>query len=527
MSRFTSRFADRVVGVLSGFDRLALRGTLRAYAYEDGLGKYLSYCGVLLKDFGRFVEGITKRVREASLAASLEAGREVRYLPSSRDSKEEIARAIAERDHITEGPICVLKCVEPCSSFDVHRNPETRELELVLEERKCLHLYHYQFHPVFGFMGARLQTWFPFGIQICINGREWLARQMDAQGMSYERRDNCFISVADFERAQQLLDAQLTANWPVLLQGIAADLNPIHKELFGEKLSYYWSVRQSEWATDIVFSDPKFLERLYPELVLYAMTALGSGDILRYLGRRVQANGKPYLRFNGEVTSDLKERHEGVRIKHTVNGNSLKAYDKAYELGLQLALLRIEMTMSNPEDFRVWRPKEGGPEDDLAWRELRRGIADMHRRAQVSQRANERYLDALAGVREDARLGQLAAKVARPVTWKGKRVRALNLLGSEDCALLDAIARGEFVVNGLRNRDLQRILFKGDPSSPQEARRRSAAVTRKLRLLRAHGIITKVQHTHRYQVTREGRTLLTAMASARRTPVDELLRMAA
>lgn len=527
MNRFRSRFADKIVGVLSGFDRLALRGTLRAYSYEEGFGKYLSHCGVLLKDFGTFVEGITKRVREASLAACLEAGREVRYLASSRDSKEEIAREIAERDQITEGLICVLKCVEPCRSFDVHRNPKTQQLELVAEERKCLHLYHYQMHPVFGFMGVRLQTWFPFGIQICINGREWLARQMDAEGMSYERRDNCFLRVDDFERAQQLLEAQLAVNWPELLQGIAADVNPMHRKLFGEKGGYYWSLRQSEWATDIVFNDPQFLERLYPELVLHAMTALGSGDVLRYLGKRVQANGRPDVRFDGEVTSDMKQRHEGVRIKHAVNGNSVKAYDKAYDLALRLALLRIELTMSDPEQFRVYRPKEGGPEDEMGWRVLRRGVADIHRRAEVSQRANERYLEALASVREDTRLGQLVARVTQPVFWKGKRARALNVFGNEDAALLDAVGRGEFAVSGLRNRDLQRILFQGEPSSPQEARRRSAAVTRKLRLLRAHGILAKVQCTNRYQVTAEGRRLLTATVGARRAPVDELLRMAA
>ena len=76
--------------------------------------------------------------------------------------------------------------------------------------------------------------------------------------------------------------------------------------------------------------------------------------------------------------------------------------------------------MSDPEEFRVYRPKEGGPDDELAWRVLRRGVADIHRRAQVCQRANERYLDALAGVREGARLGELAAKVTHPVSWKGK-----------------------------------------------------------------------------------------------------------
>jgi hypothetical protein len=40
-------------------------------------------------------------------------------------------------------------------------------------------------------MNARLQTWFPFNIQICLNGREWLARAMDREGLRYEKRENC------------------------------------------------------------------------------------------------------------------------------------------------------------------------------------------------------------------------------------------------------------------------------------------------------------------------------------------------
>ena len=63
-------------------------------------------------------------------------------------------------------------------------------------------------------MHARIQTWFPFGIQIYINGREWLAKTMDANQLGYIRRDNCFVALAEPERAQQLMDQQLsTASW--------------------------------------------------------------------------------------------------------------------------------------------------------------------------------------------------------------------------------------------------------------------------------------------------------------------------
>ena len=84
-----------------------------------------------------------------------------------------------------------------------------------------------------------------------------------------------------------------------------------------------------------------------------------------------------------------------------MNTNSVKLYDKAFtSVG---SVLRAEGAITGVADFRVYRPKEGEPGGDVAWRPLRRGIADLHRRAEVSRRA-ERYLDALATVEQDVTL---------------------------------------------------------------------------------------------------------------------------
>ena len=116
----------------------------------------------------------------------------MKYLPSSAVDKEKAASALPAQQKITEGLVCVLTCVEPCQSFEVYRHAESRRWELQSRRRKCLFLYPYGIHPVFGFMHARIQTCFPLAVQICLNGREWLARQMDAVGLRYLRQDNCF-----------------------------------------------------------------------------------------------------------------------------------------------------------------------------------------------------------------------------------------------------------------------------------------------------------------------------------------------
>ena len=179
MQSFIQRHAAKVIGVLSGFDRVRLRGTLRWLANRDGMRNYLFAANILFKDFKDYVMGVTERIRAASHRLAEEAGRPLLYLNSTAISKEETARQIAERDGVKEGLICVLTCTEPCYSYHVRRNPEKRLLELHGERRKCLHHYFYFQHSEFGLMHLRLQTWFPFQVMVCVNGRLWLARQLD------------------------------------------------------------------------------------------------------------------------------------------------------------------------------------------------------------------------------------------------------------------------------------------------------------------------------------------------------------
>ena len=180
-----------------------------------------------------------------------------------------------------------------------------------------------------------------------------------------------------------------------------------------------------------------------------------------------------------------------------------------------------ETTLNNVKDLGVYRPKEGGPEDDLQWRPMRKGIADLHRRAEVSGKANQRLLDALASVDDSQRVEELTADIQQHTTYNGRRVRGLRPW-SEDKELLTAVNHGEFLINGFRNRDLQRLLYSGDAASPEQRRRRSAAVSGKLRMLRAHGVIQKVGGTHRYLVSIHGRVILVAVLTTAKTSVQQL-----
>ena len=522
MQQFVAKHAEHVIGTLSGFDRLVFRGTMRALCSRSGLMSYLWAVQVRLTDFAAHALKLTEQLKDASLSLARQIGRPVQYLTSAASTKEDIARRIAAADHIDAGLICVLTAVEPCWSFEIVRQRASKRIEAEPRYRKCLHLYHYQIHPRFGFMSARIQTWLPFRIQICVNGREWLARGMDAAGLRYVRRDNCFSWLEHPERAQHLMDQQLRSDWPVLLNQVARSLNPLHETMFAAfPMEYYWSTYQSEWATDVMFRRPAVLAHLYPRLVQHGLTTFLSPDVMRFLGRKAPPGGGLPRRLEAEVVSDVKRRAEGVRIKHRVGENTVKMYDK------QASVLRVETTINDVDDFKTFRAPENKPDAAPSWQRMRKGVADLPRRAEVSQAANDRYLQALASVEDTTSLGEHAARLCRPVRYQGRRVRALNPYASKDAALLAAISRGEFALNGLRNRDLRVLLFPKPARNQIEQKRQAAVISRKLRLLRAHRLIRKVPHTHRYHLTNAGRIAVTALIAARNANTQELTKMAA
>ena len=529
MKHFIQRHASKVMGSLSGFDRVRLRGTLRWLSNARGMMGYLSAMNVLLKDFTGFAKGVTKQIRDRAEADAQQAGRPLIYLNSSQTSKEEQAREIAKRDKIREGLICTFTCVEPCYSHSVGPNRALKRLELRYGPAKCLHQYHYLLDPQLGFLNVRLQTWFPFTMHVCLNGREWLARQMDGAGLGYWQRDNCFVDLQDVESSQQLMNAQLRVNWSSLMSRLTRQVHPLHRVLFRDPPNpYYWSVNESEWATDVMFRSPETLAELYPRLIRHGISALRSPEVMRFLGHRTPLQGGINGHFQGEVVSDLRARPEGVRIKHRAGANSIKMYDK------QGTVLRVETTLNDAGPLKVYRTAEKQASRTRRtskpvkrWRPLRKGVADLARRAKLCQAANERYLETMAKVEDTTPLGKLTEKLCQPTQYQGRAVRALNPWSEADGKVFAAVCRGEFAIQGFRNSDLRPLLFSDKPTTAAEARRQSAAVYRRLRLLRAHGLIQKIPKTHRYQLTAHGRTTLVALLHAQQANTSQLIAFAA
>lgn len=499
MEQFLSIHQAAIVGTLTMYDRIIFKGYLSRLFMGNSFARFLTGQGVLLKEFSAYVQKTTEELKAEVKSLAQEAGRPYIYLNAAFTkakgrSKEELARTIAAEDGITEGLICVFATLEGCTSFSVRKNRATHKLEIVRERRKCLHFYFYYFDAEFGFMHIRLQSWFPFTIQVYINGREWLARQFEQQGIHAERYENCFLHIDKLEAARELCDRFGHREWPRVLDALARRVNPklalVEQAGFG---SYYWVIDQCEIATDVMFKDRAHLLQLMPDLRQGALLGFSAQDVMRFLGRKLHGN------FQAEVISDLKKRPEGWRIKHFIAGNSIKMYDK-------FSVLRIETTLNNAHEFKVLTETA----DQWRWMPMGKGVANMWRHYQVATQANHRYLDALAHVRLKGEAVAELDDLCRSHTKDGQRYARFNPVGAADSKLFASALAGEHLINGFRNGDLCARLYDRPPASPTEAKRRCARVSRLIAKLRGHGLVAKVKNSRLYRVTLRGCRLMSA-----------------
>jgi hypothetical protein len=501
---FEELHADRVVGSLAMFDRMIFKGYLTRLYPRENVRCFLWTQGVALKDFTAYAKATTERIANNARRLVTEAGRPVISFDHVKtrnraQRKDELAKAIAERDGITEGIVCLISAVEPCMSFQVRKSMKTGRLEATRRERKCLHHYLYVIDPEFGFMHVRIQGWIPYEIQIYVNGREWLARQLDRRRIGYVRHDNALVKIDNLAVAWELCERFAHRAWPRVLNAFARLLNPILPAIRAADYGgYYWVLDQAEIATDVMFKTRPDLLAVWPDLVRHAALNLSSEDVLGFLGRKLHPS------LAAEVVTDAKRRPEGWRIRHRMAGNWVKVYDKA-------SVLRVETVINNPREFRILRvvtDDEGRRE--RRWCEMRKGVSDLWRSFQVGMGANQRYLEALAAAPLQGEGVAALDALCRPRTNHGRCVARFNPLNPGDLALFRAALAGEHVIVGFRNGDLTRRLYRRPPADRDEAHRRCERVSRLIVKLRGHGLVAKVPRSRLYRVTRYGQRVMTA-----------------
>jgi hypothetical protein len=497
LSRFVAKFTSLIVAVLSGFDRALFKGHL-PISNGPALEGFVD-CVLKIRrcDFMAFAEEQSEaRVDHAKRLAE-EAGVEYRFLQGSHRKDKLVDEILRQRSDLVEGLIAVFCCMECCPSFKLaHGEGRPR---LVNARRQQRALYFYFLDPQLGLIHIRLTTWFPFTIQVYVNGHSRLAQEMLRQRLGFNLQDNAFTALDDPRAAQELADSFADLKWTKILDRRARRVNPLMFERWFRGLCYYWVVDQAEYATDLIFAGREALAGLYPRLLDRAAVNFSAKDILGFLGRR------SHPRFDGEVLTDCqKGRQPGARIKHRVKNNGLKMYDK---FGW---VLRIETVINDPHEFRVRRLRTREGRRVMMWCPMNKGVINLYRYREVALAANRRYLDALAVVDDPAPAYRQVEELTEPVVVSGRSHAGFNPASPGDVGLFQAVLDGDHLLRGFRNAEIREALY-GSVEDAGQRRRQSHAVGRMLKRLHVRGLLVKVPHSHRWHVSGKGHQVLGAV----------------
>jgi hypothetical protein len=298
LSRFVTKFTSLIVAVLSCHDRVIFKGHL-PISYGSALEQFVDHVLKMRRDdFMGFAAKQADTLVAHGKQLAQQAGAEYRFLQGAH-RKDELVDGILRKRPISDGLVCVFWCMECCGSFrliggkDRPRLVNTRRLQPVL--------YFYYLDPKLGLIHIRLQTWFPFPVQVYVNGHSYLAQQLLQRGLGFIQQDNAFTALDDPKAAQKLADSFVRQNWPKLLNRLVRQVNPLMNDAWFRSLSYYWVVDQAEYSTDLIFTSREALAGIYPRLVDHAAVNFSAKDILTFLGRRY------HPRFEGEVLTHCQK----------------------------------------------------------------------------------------------------------------------------------------------------------------------------------------------------------------------------
>ena len=493
---------EKINGVLETFDRMIINGYILQLCNYNQFLYYLIKNNIKLKDFNQFALSQTKSLCNHIDEYIKNNNVEVKHFQVSNFDKDELARKDFEKYPDKIGLVSGFSTVEVCNTMTVKPNHDTKKLEVTSRSTKCKHYYLYYNDQEFGWMFIKIQTWFPYNVQIYINGREYLSKLLDKNNIKYEMFNNSFSYIEDFDKAQELANNILNQKISDSFDGLINQINnllPNITEIFSA--SYYWCIDQCEFATDINFKSRNDLENFYKTLVETTYFAFSSEDIYSFFGRNIN-----YINNlkKGEIVSDLRHRYQGYRIKFKINNNQIKMYDKGNNL-------RIEVTINNPKDFKILKEREKILEHkeivkEKVWLPMGKSISNLYRYVEISKSIIKRYIEALPEIDLNKPTLREIKNVSEKIEVNEKIISGFNLLNNETLKVLQVISNGKYLINGFTNKSKRKEIFKESDSKYIINK-----TTRLLFKLKAHGIIKKVARKNKYYLTTNGRNLISSI----------------
>jgi len=485
MNLLTERYASKIRGVLSCFDRVVITGTIPEICHAKAMTDHLFLAKIRIFDYTKFAEPLRDEIRNNAERLAQENGLEIEFIRKKDFRKEKrLKKILAERGDYP-GLVHIFSAMEPCPSFKPWHDKKTGKTFLKSTEAKCLYYYFYFLHEDLGLCYLRVPTWAPFRLQFSYNGHHQLATRLRKRGIGYRLIENGFVEIEDFEAAQKLVDTLRVEKLQRELDRVARQFCPVIRHF---PSGYHWSLMQVELATDVVFKRQSDLQSLYETLTRTAIHAVKPAQVATFLGRKLHGN------YGGDMGNHFTTRIEGTRIRHQMGPVSIKMYDK---LGI---ILRIETTTVDVSFFKHHRRvehREGGWEMKVA--PVKKSIYSLPVLDELMSAANRRYLEFISAI-EDSTVGrQNLEKISKPAEDGQRTYRGFNFFAEEDHQLFEALVRGEFNIHGFKNCLLRAVLV--GKSGPQ--------VSRMLKRLLLHGLIKRVRGTYRYYLTRLGKKVVT------------------
>jgi len=491
------KYNDKINGVLSTFDRMIIKGYILQLCNYRQFLYYLIQNNIKLKNFGDFaykqtgllLYNIDKYISDNNV--------KLQYINSTNIDKGELALEDFNKDTSKTGLISAFSVVELCDTMTVVSNKDLKKLEVASRKTKCKHYYLYYNDLEFGWMFIKIQTWFPYNVQIYINGREYLSKLLDKENINYQMYNNSFSYIEDYNKAQDLADSILNKDISSSLDGLIKPINnllPNIQETVGH--SYYWCVAECEFATDITFKSRSDLEKIYKPLVETSFFTFSSSDIYSFFGRNVS---RIHNFTKGEIVSDLRNRYHGYRIKFMIDKNKVKMYDKYNNL-------RIEVTINNPRDFKILKDKEKiiNHKEIVStkeWVPMGKSIVNLYRYSGISTEIIKRFINALPEINDT----KVAVKEIKSISEKkevnNRFYSGFNILNKETITIFQVIASGDFIIKGFTNKSIRNRIYNNIDSKIINK------VTRLLSKLKVHGIIKKIHKRNKYYLTSKGRDI--------------------
>jgi len=449
MADLVQRYGDQILGVLSCYDRVIVRGRIAEIDYAKGMAVYLRAHQVRLFDFPNFAQPFRDEIRSNAEQLAREHGIEIKFIRHHEERKEAIVAKLLEQRGDAPGLVAILSALEVCPTFEARYDKKTDRTLLRPDRAKCLHYYFYFIDEDLGLCFMRATTWCPFGLQVYYNGHNVLAAKLRKAGIEYRMLDNAFTYIADWDAAQKLANESDTRALHEKLDHYARLYCPVVATL---GLSYQWNLAQVEYATDIVFRRQADLKPIYEALVRTAIHSVKPEQIATFLGRKLNANNTE------ELGNDFHTRIQGTRLKHHMGPTSIKMYDKA---GI---ILRIETTTNDPRWFKHYRTvahRDGTTSHELA--PLKKSIYSLHDLQQLTVAANRRYLAFLSSLDDPTVAIKTVARLSDKAEDAGRSYRGFNFFSEQDLHLFEIILRGENTIAGFRNADVRKHLPDKSP----------------------------------------------------------------